>query len=211
MSQIYLFSILFLVSCFETGEELQRKKEEEQTQLLTTLVWQRNYGNCIKTDTNTNTRTCSRRPLGVCNQGQLIITQAEVNFILNETRIIQNRTTDCQESILQSGLLNTKATTNANIDSIQSRYQFLVTESCEIAGIQPATGTRLATFFELQWLESPRGKTAKAAKVIAANGFLPQSSRDKANACLQLEFLEWEKDLAQGSNENKILLEISLP
>ncbi|WP_246837485.1 hypothetical protein [Leptospira bouyouniensis] len=187
------------------------KKEEEQTWILSTLYWQRNSGNCIKLDSNTNTRTCSRRPSGVCNVNQLIVTQAEVNFNLNETRNIQNRIPDCQESILQSGILSQGATSNSNTDTIKSRYSFQVVETCENVGIQPNSGTRLATFFEIQWLESPRGKISKAAKLIAANGFLPQSSRDKANSCLQLEFLEWEKELAQENNLNKILLEIALP
>lgn len=210
--KILLIICLFIFTrCFESGEDLQKKKEEEQTWILSTLYWQRNSGNCIKLDSNTNTRTCSRRPSGVCNVNQLIVTQAEVNFNLNETRNIQNRIPDCQESILQSGILSQGATSNSNTDTIKSRYSFQVVETCENVGIQPNSGTRLATFFEIQWLESPRGKISKAAKLIAANGFLPQSSRDKANSCLQLEFLEWEKELAQENNLNKILLEITLP
>lgn len=209
--QRFLLSILCLVSCFETGEDLQKKKQEEQTWILTTLYWQRNFGNCIKIDTNANTKTCSRRPLGVCDHNQLIITQAEVNFNLNETRTIQNRTPDCQESILQSGILALGATSNANIDTLKGRYQFQVTESCETSGYVPSANVRLATFSEIQLLESPRGKIAKAAKTISANGFLPQSSRDKANSCLRLEFLEWEQILAGESFENKVLLEITLP
>jgi len=208
---IIMISILALPSCFESGKDVQNKKEEEQTWILTTLYWQRNSGNCIKLDTNTNSRTCSRRPLGICNVNQLIVTQAEVNFLLNETKNLQNRVPDCQESILQSGILNTKATTNANTDSFKTRYGFTVTESCEVAGIQPAAGTQLATFVQIQWLESARGKIAKSAKAIVANGFLPQSSRDKANSCLQIEFLEWEKELAQANNDNKILIEMTLP
>ncbi|XDD46398.1 hypothetical protein AB3N60_17095 [Leptospira sp. WS39.C2] len=208
---LLLFIIFALFSCFESGEEVQKQEEEKQTWILTTLSWQRNFGNCIKLDNDTNSRVCSRRPLGVCNVNQLIVTQAEVNFTINETRNIQSRIPDCQESILQSGLLSLKATTNANIDTFKSKYGFSVTESCEVSGIQPSAGTRLATFVEIQWLESTRGKVAKAAKIISTNGFLPQSSRDKANSCLQLEFLEWEKNLAQGNNENKILIEIVLP
>ncbi|TGM55883.1 hypothetical protein EHQ91_13410 [Leptospira biflexa] len=213
MKQVIIFiTCLFLhTSCLQSGEDIQQKNEEETTWLLSTLLWQRNSGNCIKTDTNTNISMCSRRPLGICNVNQLIVTQAEVNYTLNESRTIQNRNPDCQESILQSGILSQSATSNANSDTIKARYRFLVTESCEASGVQPSSDTRFATFFEIQWLESTRGKIAKAAKSIVANGFLPQNSRDKANSCLQLEFLEWEKGLAEGNLQNKILIEITVP
>lgn len=215
MKQILLgFSmILFLASCFESGEEVKKEEENKQTFYLTTFYLVRQSGNCIKTNTSltSNNQFCSRRPLGVCNVNQLIVTQAEVNVILNEARIIQSRTVDCQESILQSGVLSTKATTVANIDSFKSQYTFRVVETCELEGFQEASGTRLANFTEIQWLESVRGKIAKAAKSISANTFLPQANRDRANSCLNLEFKDWEKDLAQGNNDNKILVEIVHP
>lgn len=142
---------------------------------------------------------------------QLILTQGEVNVILNEVKNIQTRTVDCQESILQSGILIAKATTTMEIDTLKSQYTFRVVESCELEGFQVANGTRFANFTEIQWLESARGKIAKAAKSVAANGFLPQANRDRANSCLNLEFKDWEKDLAQGNLENKILVEINHP
>lgn len=215
MKQILLgFSmILFLASCFQSGEEVKKEEENKQTFYLTTLYLVRQSGNCIKTNTSltSNNQFCSRRPLGVCNVNQLIVTQAEVNVILNEARIIQSRTVDCQESILQSGVLSSKATTVANIDSFKSQYTFRVVETCELEGFQEASGTRFANFTEIQWLESVRGKIAKAAKSISANTFLPQANRDRANSCLNLEFKDWEKDLAQGNNDNKILVEIVHP
>ncbi|EOQ89936.1 putative lipoprotein [Leptospira yanagawae serovar Saopaulo str. Sao Paulo = ATCC 700523] len=211
LSSIFYIFLLLLISCFESGKDLQKKQEENQTWILTTLYWQRNFGNCIKTDSNTNTKTCSRRPLGVCNHNQLIVTQAEVNLNLNETNGLLGRTPDCQESILQSGILSLSATTNANSESLKSRYLFQVTESCEGSGYVPSANVRLASFSEIQWLESVRGKIAKAAHTISINGFLPQANRDKANNCLRLEFLEWEKDLAKENVENKVLLEITLP
>ncbi|MGE8721018.1 hypothetical protein ACO2KH_08845 [Leptospira terpstrae] len=215
MKQILLgFSmILFLTSCFESGEEVKKEEENKQTFYLTTLYLVRQSGNCIKTNTSltSNNQFCSRRPLGVCNVNQLIVTQAEVNVILNEARIIQARTVDCQESILQSGVLSSKATTVANIDSFKSQYTFRVVETCELEGFLEASGTRFANFTEIQWLESVRGKIAKAAKSISANTFLPVANRDRANSCLNLEFKDWEKDLAQGNNDNKILVEIVHP
>ncbi|TGL22990.1 hypothetical protein EHQ47_07860 [Leptospira bourretii] len=202
-----------LTSCFDSGEEKQKKEENKQTFNLTTLYLIRESGNCIKTNTSlsSNNQFCSRRPLGVCNVNQLIVTQSEVNVMINDARIIQTRTTDCQESILQSGVLSLKATTTANIDTFKSQYTFLVAESCELEGFQVNNGTRFANFTEILWLESVRGKIAKAAKLIVANGFLPQANRDRANSCLNLEFKDWEKDLAQGNNENKILVEIVHP
>ncbi|TGM73336.1 hypothetical protein EHR01_14130 [Leptospira mtsangambouensis] len=202
-----------LTSCFESGEEKQKKEENKQTFNLTTLYLIRESGNCIKTNTSlsSNNQFCSRRPLGVCNVNQLIVTQSEVNVMINDARIIQTRTTDCQESILQSGVLSLKATTTANTDTFKSQYTFRVAESCELEGFQVSNGTRFANFTEILWLESVRGKIAKAAKLIVANGFLPQANRDRANSCLNLEFKDWEKDLAQGNNENKILVEIVHP
>ncbi|MCG6140133.1 hypothetical protein LFX27_06010 [Leptospira mtsangambouensis] len=210
---IVLSIILMLTSCFDSGEEKQKKEENKQTFNLTTLYLIRESGNCIKTNTSlsSNNQFCSRRPLGVCNVNQLIVTQSEVNVIINDARIIQTRTTDCQESILQSGVLSLKATTTANIDTFKSQYTFRVAESCELEGFQVNNGTRFANFTEILWLESVRGKIAKAAKLIVANGFLPQANRDRANSCLNLEFKDWEKDLAQGNNENKILVEIVHP
>nr|WP_244290259.1 hypothetical protein [Leptospira bourretii] len=210
---IVLSIILMLTSCFDSGEEKQKKEENKQTFNLTTLYLIRESGNCIKTNTSlsSNNQFCSRRPLGVCNVNQLIVTQSEVNVMINDARIIQTRTTDCQESILQSGVLSLKATTTANIDTFKSQYTFLVAESCELEGFQVNNGTRFANFTEILWLESVRGKIAKAAKLIVANGFLPQANRDRANSCLNLEFKDWEKDLAQGNNENKILVEIVHP
>lgn len=210
---IVLSIILILTSCFDSGEEKQKKEENKQTFNLTTLYLIRESGNCIKTNTSltSNNQFCSRRPLGVCNVNQLIVTQSEVNVMINDARIIQTRTTDCQESILQSGVLSLKATTTANIDTFKSQYTFLVAESCELEGFQVNNGTRFANFTEILWLESVRGKIAKAAKLIVANGFLPQANRDRANSCLNLEFKDWEKDLAQGNNENKILVEIVHP
>ncbi|TGL86715.1 hypothetical protein EHQ68_15570 [Leptospira congkakensis] len=208
------FSLLLcLISCFENGDEKQKEEENKQTVSLTTLYLVRQSGNCIKTNTtlSSNNRFCSRRPLGICNVNQLILTQSELNVILNDTRIIQARTTDCQESIALSGVLSLKATTVANIDSFKSQYTFQVVETCELEGFQTSAGTRFATFTEIQWLESVRGKIAKAAKTISANTFLPQANRDRANSCLNLEFKDWEKDLAQGNNENKILVEIVHP
>lgn len=210
---IVLSIILMLTSCFDSGEEKQKKEENKQTFNLTTLYLIRESGNCIKTNTSlsSNNQFCSRRPLGVCNVNQLIVTQSEVNVMINDARIIQTRTTDCQESILQSGVLSLKATTTANIDTFKSQYTFRVAESCELEGFQVNNGTRFANFTEILWLESVRGKIAKAAKLIVANGFLPQANRDRANSCLNLEFKDWEKDLAQGNNENKILVEIVHP
>lgn len=210
---IVLSIILILTSCFDSGEEKQKKEENKQTFNLTTLYLIRESGNCIKTNTSlsSNNQFCSRRPLGVCNVNQLIVTQSEVNVMINDARIIQTRTTDCQESILQSGVLSLKATTTANIDTFKSQYTFRVAESCELEGFQVSNGTRFANFTEILWLESVRGKIAKAAKLIVANGFLPQANRDRANSCLNLEFKDWEKDLAQGNNENKILVEIVHP
>nr|WP_208721785.1 hypothetical protein [Leptospira mtsangambouensis] len=210
---IVLSIILMLTSCFESGEEKQKKEENKQTFNLTTLYLIRESGNCIKTNTSlsSNNQFCSRRPLGVCNVNQLIVTQSEVNVMINDARIIQTRTTDCQESILQSGVLSLKATTTANTDTFKSQYTFRVAESCELEGFQVSNGTRFANFTEILWLESVRGKIAKAAKLIVANGFLPQANRDRANSCLNLEFKDWEKDLAQGNNENKILVEIVHP
>lgn len=210
---IVLSIILMLTSCFDSGEEKQKKEENKQTFNLTTLYLIRESGNCIKTNTSlsSNNQFCSRRPLGVCNVNQLIVTQNEVNVMINDARIIQTRTTDCQESILQSGVLSLKATTTANIDTFKSQYTFRVAESCELEGFQVNNGTRFANFTEILWLESVRGKIAKAAKLILANGFLPQANRDRANSCLNLEFKDWEKDLAQGNNENKILVEIVHP
>lgn len=213
-NKIILFSItLFLTSCFEGGEEKQKEEENKQTFNLTTLYLIRQYGNCIKTNTSlsSNNQFCSRRPLGVCNVNQLIVTQSEVNVMINDARIIQTRTVDCQESILQSGVLSLKATTTANVDNFKSQYTFRVAESCELEGFQTSNGTRFANFTEILWLDSVRGKIAKAAKTIVANGFLPQVNRDRANSCLNLEFKDWERDLAQGSNDNKILVEIVHP
>lgn len=204
---------LFFTSCFENGEEKQKEEENKQTVYLTTFYWIRQSGNCIKTDTtlSTNNQFCSRRPLGICSVNQLILTQSELNVLLNDMRTIQNRTADCQESILQSGILSLKATTVTETENLKSKYTFRVAESCELEGFQTAAGVRFASFTEIQWLESVRGKIAKAAKTISANGFLPQATRDRANSCLQLEFKDWEKDLAQGNNENKILVEIVHP
>ncbi|TGM02155.1 hypothetical protein [Leptospira jelokensis] len=210
-SSILFFCLLFLISCFESGKDLQKKQEEKQTWILTTLYWQRNFGNCIKTDTNANSRTCSRRPLGVCNHNQLIVTQAEVNLNFAEANALLSRTPDCQESIIQSGILTLSATSNASSENLKSRYLFQVTESCEGSGFVPSANVRLANFSEIQWLESARGKIAKAANAITANGFLPQANRDKANNCLRLEYIDWEKDLAKENVENKVLLEIALP
>ncbi|TGL53193.1 hypothetical protein EHQ55_00990 [Leptospira meyeri] len=211
---IILFCMtLFFASCFEGGEEKQKEEENQQTFNLTTLFLIRESGNCIKTNTSlsSNNQFCSRRPLGVCNVNQLILTQAEVNVMINDARIIQSRTADCQESILQSGVLSLKATTTTNIDTFKSQYTFRVAESCELEGFQVSAGTRFANFTEILWLDSVRGKIAKAAKSISANTFLSQTNRDRANSCLNLEFKDWERDLAQGNNDNKILVEIVHP
>lgn len=205
--------VLFFTSCFESGEDVKKEEENKQSLYLTTLYLVRQSGNCIKTNTalGANNQFCSRRPLGVCSVNQLILTQTELNVQLNEMRTIQSRTTDCQESILQSGILNLKATSTTETDSFKSQYTFRVVETCELEGFQPTSGSRFANFTEIQWLESVRGKIAKAAKSISANTFLPQTNRDRANSCLNLEFKDWEKDLAQGNNENKILVEMIHP
>lgn len=210
---VSLYLVLFFTSCFDSGEEKQKKVENKQTLFLTTLYLVRQSGNCIKTDTTltTNNQFCSRRPLGVCSVNQLVFTQNELNVMFNEMRTIQNRTSDCLESILQSGILVLKATTASEIENIKSKYTFRVVDSCELEGFQLSNEKRLANFSEIQWLESVRGKIAKAAKNIANNGFLPQGNRDRANSCLNLEFKDWEKDLTQGNLENNILVEITRP
>ncbi|MCW7491435.1 hypothetical protein ND861_02080 [Leptospira sp. 2 VSF19] len=210
---VSFYLILLFASCFESGVEKENKEEYKQTLFLTTLYLVRQSGNCIKTDSTlaNNNQFCSRRPLGVCSVNQLVLTQNELNVMLNEMRTIQNRTTDCQESILQSGILVLKVTTANETEILKSRFSFRVVDSCEFEGFQVSSGKRLANFSEIQWLESVRGKIAKAAKTIANNGFLPQVNRDRANSCLNLEFKDWEKDLAQGNLENKILVEINPP
>nr|WP_232374026.1 hypothetical protein [Leptospira chreensis] len=213
---LYLFCfsmVLFFTSCFESGEDVKKEEDNKQTLYLSTLYWVRQSGNCIKTNTSlsANNQFCSRRPLGICTVNQLILTQQELNVQLNEMRTIQSRTADCQDSILQSGILILKATTTTETDTLKSKFTFRVAESCELEGFQVASGARFADFSEIQWLESVRGKIAKAAKSIAANTFLPLANRDRANSCLNLEFKDWEKDLAQGNNENKILVEIVHP
>ncbi|TGN14583.1 hypothetical protein [Leptospira ilyithenensis] len=208
--------LIFILSgpsfyCGEEGEVKGKERNQTQTQFLILISAFRAEGNCIKTTKQSSVEivTCSRKQRGICNINLSLVTQSEVTFLLNETKKISDRTTDCQESILQSGLLFLKPTTQEEESSIKNLISYQTIDSCETSGFSLSLASqRLATYEELVFMDSSGGRIGLAAAKISANGFLPKVNRDFANSCLEKEFTAEERELFGLVRNGTVILEI---
>ncbi|TGN19744.1 hypothetical protein [Leptospira idonii] len=188
-----------------------KKKKNNDTLFFTMILSDfRMQGNCLKSVSSgsTVTRTCSRYPRGYCFINLYIRTKEEAASSLNAGRKIIERVSLCQESLVLSGVPAVKQTTAEEENQIRANYGFEVVNSCEEAGVSLVSSKRLASYEELLFLESVRGKVARAAWTISKNPFLSAASRNNANSCLEKEFTPSEKDLAKQVVETTLLLEV---
>ncbi|MDZ4726393.1 MAG: hypothetical protein SH817_09560 [Leptospira sp.] len=193
MNQIVIcliFVSLFL-SC-EDGEEKNKKRIQNQNNFMFLLSYSRETGNCkieiTDETTKLKTTTCNRKPNGVCNINTSLITQSEITLQLSEGKKITDKYSECELSFLQSGILLLKPTTSEEESKMKSNTIYASIESCESDGFNLNSESRLATFHELRFLESARGKIGKTAKNITINRFLSLTIRERATACLEKEY-----------------------
>ncbi len=207
--------IILLIACMfscEDGETKLAKQNLDQTYLLVYLVNVREEGNCKKVVSNTNntqTTTCSRKPRGFCSIKQSIITQGEINFLLSEGKKVRDRTSDCELSFLQSGLLTTTATTTEDEATIRGNTIYSVVSSCENDDFIIRDKTRLATSTEILFLESAKGRIGRTASVLSINRLATVTIRNQARSCLEKEFSDSERGLFTDLGSGTVLLEVS--
>ena len=212
--RFYFLIFVLSVSLFHCGEEgkaKQKERNQNQTQFLILISAFRSEGNCVKVtkQSSVDVSTCSRKPRGICNINQSLVTQSEVTFQLSETKKISDRTPDCQESILQSGLMFLKPTTQAEETNIKNITNYQTVDSCEASGFSLSQASqRLATYDELVFMDSPGGKIGFAAIKISASVFLPKVNRDFATSCLEKEFTVTERELLGLVKSGTVVLEM---
>lgn len=210
---IVLFvTLIFFIEC-EDGESKLQKKNQTQNEFLLFLLKYREEGNCKKSvlgsDNSTKTTSCNRKPRGFCNINQSLTNQGEINFLFSEAKKVRDRTPECETSFFQSGILLTTATTTEEESNIRLKHEYVTVISCENDGFVLASNTSLATFDELKFLETARGKIGRTAKVLSLNPFVPASTRASARTCLEKEFIDTERNIFTDVTSGKIITEIS--
>ncbi|WP_411821357.1 hypothetical protein [Leptospira sp. 'Mane'] len=217
LSKYFLYSFLLVLSVSffsceaNDGESKQKEKNQTQTNFLIILSAFRSEGNCIKTtkQSSAEVSVCNRKPRGVCNIGQSLLTQSEVTFQLSEMKKIADHSPDCQESILQSGLLSLKATTPEEEANNKNQISYQTVDSCEAAGyVLALSSQRYATYGELTFLSSAKGKIGSAAMKISSTILLPKTNRDVADSCLLREFTQQERELLGFIKDGIVIQEV---
>ncbi|MDF3818931.1 hypothetical protein P3G55_03410 [Leptospira sp. 96542] len=211
---IFFSIFLLLFATCEDGESLKKKNESNELLFLVSIQYIRSLGNCKRIETQENsgviTTTCSRTPSGVCNVESLFYTQADLSYSIREGRDITNVYPECFESFIQSGIPNLKITTEENKTKMRTLNQFVVVESCEMEGLSLPSNERLATYHEIQFLESPKGKIGLAAKFITGFALAQTTSKANANQCLDKVFSQKELELITSVQTNSVYIQKNL-
>ncbi|TGL61860.1 hypothetical protein EHQ58_04400 [Leptospira ognonensis] len=213
IQRICLLYLILIVTYCEDGETKLEKQNKFQTEFLITLTRYREEGNCRKSILAENlvdkTLTCSRKPRGYCSINQSLITQGEINFLITEGKKVKDRNSNCETSFLQSGILLLTATTAKDEESIRSKHEYVTVSNCEDDGFILNENVRLATFSEIQLIESARGRIGRSAKLLSLSLLTTASIREKAKLCLEQEYSENEIDFFSNLVAGKVLLEVS--
>ncbi len=175
--------VLMILACKDNDSEFRNKELDYNSSMLY-LIQYRNEGNCLRTErtgSNKGRIYCDRRPRGLCNSTELILTSGERTSRFSDINDINKYSPDCGPTIAASGLLLEAETTNAQTDTINSNNFYNFIDQCENSNL--VSNATLFTNQELDFLNSPKGKIAIAADVLNISPG-QKSVKDQAGACL---------------------------
>ncbi|WP_108978330.1 hypothetical protein [Leptospira ryugenii] len=201
-----LFLIVFIAACNGGKDELE-KRNNETSQVMLLLSYSRSLGNCKKT-TKTNDKensVCSRWPSGLCNHDLLFFTSGEISKLLSDGNDIIKQNANCSDAFAQSGIFSLRTSTYQEQDNVIRDNRFEVIDNC----VSPVSA-RLATFEELVFLSSAKGRIGKAATTLQSNLFLSAPIRGRSTDCLRTEFSENERKLLEDWLAKRVLEEANI-
>lgn len=186
---------MVFLSCSNSGEKLQQELNKNSNQNLILFSLYRSTGQCLWIETNEKSiiKRCSKYNRGLCSSNLLIITEGEKTKLISDVTKLLNNTSECRDSILRTGLLSTASTSAENEKTIKQKNEFIGVESCETSEFP--NYSKLVSLSELIFLSSFRGKIGKEAENLRKNVFLSSSIKNNAEACLNKEFSESERNL----------------
>jgi hypothetical protein len=201
---LFLF-IASLITCLDIDGIKNKKENKKKTDLFfLTIAQNRTKGNCLRKDSSTSTNYCDRRSSGLCNASDLILTNSEKTFNLNEANNLVKAVPSCNFSFLNSGIASESVASFTDEDTIKANNNYLIVESCESTGIN--SSATLVTEVEFLYIISPKGRIGIAADktyntsdtlLALSLGSLATAKQTKADAldCLTGGFPQSEKDL----------------
>ena len=206
-----ILTIYFIFTLFTCSniDGLNRKQESQNNKdiLFLIIAANRAMGNCLRKDFSTNTAYCDRRSGGLCNASDLILTNTEKIFNINEGKDLVNKISRCSYSFFTSGISSESIASYSDEDTIKANNMYSVINSCDTIGIT-SSATLLAEE-ELLFINSGKGRIGVAADTLyntpdavlsISLGSLSAAQQTKSDAlhCLDAGFLQSEKDLFAG-------------
>ncbi len=197
-------AIVFFAEC-KGNEDDFRERENNYKATLTYLIKIRAEGNCLRSEKKDNGKSvlyCDRRPMGLCNAGDMIYTSGDRTFRLWEISDINKKTSDCATFILQAGLSSESVTTDSEESTILSNNSYKAVAKCEDTGLATDYST-LFTSAELTFIISTIGKIAikaEAASISTASSSL----QSKGKSCLDV-ILKDETTGSVSEDKKKVL------
>ena len=220
MRFIYLF-LFFCLVCKDIDDKKRVEENRTNSNLLFLLLrTERDKGNCLRVNTSSTGKTifCDRRPSGLCNSNELILTTNERNNLLLEAGNFTRDNSFCTSSFGFSGITSLSVQSFSQIDDITARNQYYSVNSCESEGF--TITTPLISSDEYQFLQTAKGRIGISAdqlvetpNSVLATSFptgtnLTQFKTDARN-CLNIPFSKSEVELIQGLRNSNRLRAIS--
>jgi hypothetical protein len=220
MRFVYLL-LAFSLVCKDIDDKKRVEDTRTQTNLLFLLLKQeREKGNCLRVSTTSTGKTvsCDRRPSGLCNSNELILTTNERNNLLLESGNFTRDNSFCTFSFGFSGIISLSVQSFSQIDDLNARNQYYTVGSCESEGF--TITTPLINADEYQFLQTAKGRIGIAADQIVetpttllATTLPPTTNftqiKTDARNCLNIPFSKSEVDLIQGIRSSTRLRSIS--
>lgn len=183
------------LSCSNSGENLQKEKQELDFKILTLISQFRETGEClqIQTEQTKVNYICSKYNRGLCSVNLLITSSGKKNKILSEVATLLDKRPECSESIILSRIQNLSITSFEDEKKIKSENEFISVDNCSTIDFK--NYQKLVTLSELIFLRSSRGRVGKEAEKIRSSFFFIEPQKKNAESCLQNEFTEAERTL----------------
>ncbi|MCE9502027.1 MAG: hypothetical protein K8R21_16215 [Leptospira sp.] len=175
---------LYVATFCKNNDSEFREKQRNYNASMLLLIRYRGEGNCLRTERTSTGKGkiyCDRRPRGLCNSSELILTSGEITSRFSLINDIKKQTSDCNQSIAASGILLEQATTNTQSDTLNSNNLYNFIDQCENSNI--LSSSALFESSELDFLNSTKGRIAIAADLLNVSPGL-QTTKDQAGGCL---------------------------
>jgi len=215
-----LFIFVFLIFCCADIDGIQKRKDTKlKTDLFVlSLTQNRLKGNCLRKEFSTNIAYCDRRSAGLCNPNDLILTNSEKTYNLNEGNNLVTTIPTCSFSFSNAGIFSETVSDFSLQDRIWANNKYSQVDFCESIGF--STSSSLITESEYLFVMSPKGRVAISADKILTT---PDSVllitlktltnvrkvKSEAQDCLELGFSLTERDLVSDLRLGKRLREIT--